>query len=275
MQCESSYGYRVLTDCEVSSNQSSDGMNGRGGGLYCDASNIEISCCRITGNLCLNSGAGLQCINGDTSRIINCFIYGNGPGDGGGIACHAGACPEIGNCTFDQNDATTGFGGAIYADQSSSPVITNCIMWFNYIEEIFAAPGSGLTVTFSDVMGGWPGAGIIDEDPLYEGIMTLEYYLSQTAAGQAEDSPCVDAGSTAAADVCFTASDGSLVCLDQYTTRTDGVPDQGTVDMGYHQVSNVPPPVPATGYFGLALMALLLSCLISLWLPRMRSEGKV
>ncbi|OGP58914.1 MAG: hypothetical protein A2V67_20785, partial [Deltaproteobacteria bacterium RBG_13_61_14] len=52
----------------------------------------------------------------------------------------------------------------------------------------------------------------------------LDFYLSQTAAGQGADSPCVDAGGDLASDL----------GLDAYTTRTDGVLDSGTVDMGYH-----------------------------------------
>ena len=48
--------------------------------------------------------------------------------------------------------------------------------------------------------------------------------MSQTAAGQLGDSPCVDAGSASAADL----------GLDPFTTRTDQVTDAGTVDVGYH-----------------------------------------
>ncbi len=68
------------------------------------------------------------------------------------------------------------------------------------------------------------GPGMIDSDPLFiEGVDGF-HYLSQTAAGQAIDSPCLDRGSASAADL----------GLDRSTTRTDLVPDSGTVDMGYH-----------------------------------------
>jgi len=50
------------------------------------------------------------------------------------------------------------------------------------------------------------------------------HYLSQKAAGQPVDSPCVDAGSDLAINL----------AMDSYNTRTDGVPDSGTVDMGFH-----------------------------------------
>ncbi len=51
-----------------------------------------------------------------------------------------------------------------------------------------------------------------------------DFHLSQKAAGQATTSPAVDAGSDSA----------RLLRLDQASTRTDGRPDRGIVDAGYH-----------------------------------------
>ena len=48
--------------------------------------------------------------------------------------------------------------------------------------------------------------------------------MSQTVAGQAYISPCVDAGSGTAGDLGLT----------DRTTRTDEGPDEDEVDMGYH-----------------------------------------
>ena len=64
----------------------------------------------------------------------------------------------------------------------------------------------------------------IRKDPLFASGPLGDHYLSQTAAGQNEDSPCVDAGSDTA----------EALGMDRYTTRTDGVPDTGQVDIGYH-----------------------------------------
>ena len=64
------------------------------------------------------------------------------------------------------------------------------------------------------------GTDITGSDPLF----TSGYRLSQIAAGQPTDSPALDAGSDTAANI----------GLDTKTTRTDGVPDSGTVDIGYH-----------------------------------------
>lgn len=60
----------------------------------------------------------------------------------------------------------------------------------------------------------------ISENPLF----VDGYLLSQTEAGQEEDSNCVDAGSDLAINL----------GLDTYTTRTDQIFDKGFVDMGYH-----------------------------------------
>jgi hypothetical protein len=64
----------------------------------------------------------------------------------------------------------------------------------------------------------------ISADPCFVIGPLGDYYLSQIAAGQAFDSPCVDAGSDTAVSL----------CMNGCTTRTDGVSDLGIVDMGYH-----------------------------------------
>ena len=112
--------------------------------------------------------------------------------------------------------------------------LINCILWDGG-NEIDNADGSAITVTYSDVQGGtgepWFGTGCIDLDPLFVVGPWHAYYLSQSAAGQGTNSPCVDTGSDTAANL----------GLDALTTRTDHVGDAGTVDMGYHSAI---PPIP-------------------------------
>jgi len=64
------------------------------------------------------------------------------------------------------------------------------------------------------------GIGMIDKDPLFTAGAKGFCYLSQIAAGQSVDSPCIDSGSDLA----------SHIGMHFYWTRTDGVPDSGTVD---------------------------------------------
>jgi hypothetical protein len=68
------------------------------------------------------------------------------------------------------------------------------------------------------------GEGNIAADPLFVTGPLGDYYLRQQDAGQVLTSPCVDAGSDAAANL----------GLDVFTTRTDGIGDTRQVDMGYH-----------------------------------------
>jgi hypothetical protein len=70
------------------------------------------------------------------------------------------------------------------------------------------------------------GSHNIDEDPLFVG----GYYLSQVAAGQTVNSPAVNVGSALA----------SVLGMDKYATRIDGVHDTGIVDMGYHYRWGIP-----------------------------------
>ena len=76
------------------------------------------------------------------------------------------------------------------------------------------------------------GTGNIAGDPLFVDGPSGQYYLSQTASGQAINSPCIDAG-----DPSSTMIIG--------TNRTDQVQDAGIVDIGFHyQIVTVVPPPP-------------------------------
>lgn len=71
-----------------------------------------------------------------------------------------------------------------------------------------------------------PGPGYISEDPFFvsppdRGGSYWNYFLSQTIAGQEEDSPCIAGGDPSSSII------GG-------TTRTDFVADEGIVNMGYH-----------------------------------------
>ncbi|MBN1592721.1 MAG: right-handed parallel beta-helix repeat-containing protein, partial [Candidatus Coatesbacteria bacterium] len=76
------------------------------------------------------------------------------------------------------------------------------------------------------------GEGNFVADPLFVSGPFGDYYLSCVAAGQEADSPCIDAGSMSAAEA----------GLASMATRTDGVFDTGTLDIGYHY-SATPPTI--------------------------------
>jgi parallel beta-helix repeat protein len=254
-----------VTNCTITGNEAD-----WGGGIYClYSSSPAITNCTITGNSADNGGGGIFCLDRSSPTITNCAISGNSTNSwGGGIYCLYSSSPAITNCTITGNSADNG-GGGITTLNYSSPTITNCILWGN------AAPGgheialtstthpSTLTVRYSDVEGGAGEAYVeagctldldgtnIDDDPLFVSGPLGGYYLSQLAAGQGADSPCVDTGSDTAANL----------GLDTRTTRTDHVEDAATVDMGYHSphcLGGIPGDVDGNGVVdGLDLTAVI------------------
>ncbi len=230
----------TITGCEILNNQA-----GYGGGIYCRQSSPTLKNCKIGNNSGVDGG-GIYCYNQSSPNIENCLISGNqvyypgpgGPASGGGIAILAESDPVLTNCTIVDNSAD--YGGGIYCHDLSDPTAVNCIIWANsalvYGNQIYMGDMPSCTLTLNccaysdygvlDVVGPGvnPEPNCINDDPLFVTGPDGDYYLSQAAAGQGSDSPCLDAGSDTAANL----------GLDTKTTRTDGVTDTGTVDIGYH-----------------------------------------
>ena len=182
----------VISNCTISNNSAS---RGRGGGISCYRSFLTINNCVITGNSADENGGGVRCYDSN-STIINCIISGNSAESGGGICCSGGGDVVISNCTISSNSAGED-GGGIYNWQSCSPTITNCtfvgnssldgstlacdshqkrypssvelsncILWDGG-DEISNHDGSTITVSYSNIQGGWEGEGNIDVDPCF------------------------------------------------------------------------------------------------------------
>ena len=227
---------------------------GGGGGFFCWSSDAIIEDCFITDNSSAGSGGGVY-FGGDPSQpqFKNCLVKGNAAVlDGGGIVSYWNAAPTISNCTiannraFDPDNTNHGRGGGLSCSYESQTTLIDSILWDNTAtsghqlsigsddDPAYLDRPATLTVSYCDIQGNrsagsvyiepgrtlnW-GNGNIDADPLF----AVSYYLSQTAAGQAADSPCLDAGSTSAV----------ALGLDEYTTRADALADTGVVDMGFH-----------------------------------------
>jgi len=233
----------VITGCTISGNRAQGGRGGDergippappggggnayGGGIYCSSTAIEN--CVIVSNVADGGDGG--------DGIYMCGAPG-GSAAAGGIYCGAGTSIE--NCTVVGNTATGGQGGEPAGGNGASgaggiraaatTTITDCIIWGNS-SQVSGTPG----ISYSDVEGGYAGEGNINADPCFVTGPEGDYYLSQVAAGQAFDSPCVDAGSDTAANL----------GMDMYTTRTDETGDAGIVDMGYHY--SMPNPADIDG----------------------------
>lgn len=165
-------------------------------GIYCYGASPTINSCRIAGN----GGVGIELHNGSNPTIINCLVTANA---GAGVqmwALTGGRTviynyPTITNCTVAGNLQGGVLGGI--------PTITNSIIWANLPQQIADTQGT-ISVTYSDVQGGFVGEGNIDADPLFADPGNGDYHLksqagrwdpgSQTWVLDNVTSPCIDAG---------------------------------------------------------------------------------
>jgi hypothetical protein len=157
--------------------------------------------------------------------ISNCLIEHNlatSQNGCGGVYVCCGAQATLVNCTIANNSSNLGPGGlTVKAD--SVVLLKDSIVWGNVPDDMAAVPSASVTVQNSDTGGSvWPGTGNLSADPLFIGGALGNYYLAVPGQG---GSPCLDAGSTAAASVDAVA--GRI-------TQTDGESDSGQVDIGYH-----------------------------------------
>jgi len=167
-------------------------------------------------------GGGVYFNDSSGAKLINCLLAANNAYQGG-AAYSIDSSNHFTNVTISKNNAEEGSG--IYFHNEYDPNILNSIVWDN---DIFGTAN----VNYSCIEGGYKGEGNIDKDPLFlPGHQGYYYYLSHKAAGQPADSPCVDAGTTWKISLGFSPY--------QYTTRTDGLMDDGIADMGYHQQPHV------------------------------------
>lgn len=199
----------------------------------------------ITDNLADQGGGGIKLYETQV-RIDGNFICRNIGKTGGGINVWIWSDAEIHNNIIALNTASNGYGGAIaFGDVDTTGVLTNNTITGN----VASAYGNGICMWFGTKSVSIANSIVWDNDlAIYDGNLTIDYtcgdylfygtgnivgpplfvtgpqgdyYLSQILAGQASDSPCLDAG------------DPASVMIDG-TTRTDEIQDSGVIDMGYH-----------------------------------------
>jgi len=184
------------------------------GGAMCNYENSSpiLSNCTFGNNAAI-SGGGIGNYLGCNPMLANCIFSNNWAHVGGGIVNYLSS-PTLTNCTFSNKDATWIWGTGMYNLQSSSPKLTNCILWDGGDE--IRNYHSTITITYSDVQGGYTGVyvdpnstlnwgvGNIDADPCFADPNEGDYHLKSQGGrwdpnegGWPTDdvmSPCVDAG---------------------------------------------------------------------------------
>jgi predicted outer membrane repeat protein len=137
-----------------------------GGAIYSEGK-AAVRDCVFSGNSAQWGGA-IVGLYGSTVR--NCVFAGN-RAKKGGVAGSDCTGPEFVNCTFFANRDDNGNGITRGACRHGSPadpiVMTNCILWTpnNEVWTFNLRQPREARITFSDVLGGWPGEGNVDVDP--------------------------------------------------------------------------------------------------------------
>jgi hypothetical protein len=160
-----------------------------GGALYLYDCDTTIVICQNL--ICSNSaqnGGGIYVTMADPVITGNLIAGNTSTSHGAGIYVSTyGGLPIIVGNTIAANTASS-TGGAIYSyGYSSHPTIINSIVWGNSTPQIFNEIGSTVAVTYSDVLGNWPGMGNINEDPSFINQALDDYRLLW-------GSPCIDTG---------------------------------------------------------------------------------
>ena len=211
----------TIVNCKITDNEST----GFGGGVYVSKSSPMLINTIISRNSAL-FGGGIYMV--DAKPAINNTLISENLAEfsGGGIYCFENSNPFINFCTIADNGASS--AGGIFIDEMSNPSVQNCIIWDNGENPI---EGEFYILSHSDIENLDSGDFVsnFSENPLFLAGPWGNYYLSQFLAGQNIQSPCIDAGNV----------DSTYYDLFLTTTRTDGVFDKGTGDIGYHHPPHI------------------------------------
>jgi len=247
----------TVTDCTFIVNSATNA----GGGIYNYYNNMTLIRCTFTGNTTAVNGGGVY-NNGGSSTITDCTFSSNSADYGGGMYNIYSASPTVTNCVFLNNTATglsagAEGGGGMLNQTSATPslincvfrgnseygicnlgfggpsqaTVINCILWADTPDEIYNEIDSIVTVTYSDVQGGWGGTGNIDADPRFVDANNPDPNLWNLRLKP--DSPCIDTGDNNAPGLPATDLAGNLRIADG---DQDGT---AIVDMGAYELSHV------------------------------------
>ncbi|MCP3919361.1 MAG: right-handed parallel beta-helix repeat-containing protein [bacterium] len=201
--------------------RSNTGADGGAVRLGAESLTVQIDRCSFLDNDATSGGAMLL-TRGATGWMRNSILAGNtAVALGSALHLAESSSLEIANSTFYGNNANA------IAQESGASTIINSILWLGG-----GFVNGNVTITYSDVQGGFAGEGNIDADPRFVDPFVNDYRLQRS-------SPCIDAGDTT---FWSDMADGQTVPVDienePRVVNTIRVPNTGrtviglTVDMG-------------------------------------------
>jgi hypothetical protein len=253
----------VLSKCTFSRN-----LAHFGGGMFNRSSGPTIANCTFSENSVYDYGGGMYSTS-SSPIVTNSLFTGNQAGPyGAGMSFNSGR-PVLTNCTFAGNKAPSG-KALSFVGRRSTIELTNCILW-DGVSQIRNDNVSTITISYSNIAGGWAGTGNIDVDPLFAAVgywdpngtasdtrddfwVGGDYHLqskfgrwdpiSQTWVQDQASSPCIDAGDSLSPIGYEPLPNGGRVNMGAYggTPQASLSPDDPNVIPVLAQASN---PIPA------------------------------
>ncbi len=153
-------------------------------GIYCQSGTEYLDKTIIESNMSSNAGGGIYFRSSDI-HVTNCVIANNSVTNGGGGVYSDQSTSQFYNCTLTGNSSNYNYAKCISLYYSST-VISNSIIWTDSNPtsgSLIIGIASGLSITYSDVYGGYSGTGNINSDPLF--VSTSDFHLQS-------GSPCID-----------------------------------------------------------------------------------
>ena len=215
---ETSNATAVFNDMNLTNNTAS---TGQGGGLFLNHSTATFNGGMIRSNSSGGDGAGIAADHA-TLSATNSVFEGNSATGGGGALHAVFSSATLMNATITNNTAGSQADGVAIAYESNLTA-QNCILWGNGSTDLYIRPDYATgNVTYSDVGGGWSGAGNIDADPLLVNVAGGDFHLTDT-------SPCIDAGDNAGVAAIDFEGDGRIsgaavdMGADEYLTASNPI----------------------------------------------------
>jgi predicted outer membrane repeat protein len=188
---------------------------------------VSLTNCVFTNNDAGISGGAIR-TRTCTQSLMGCAFVANRAPTGCAVYVGEAETLNIVNCTLAGNVADNSSAIACDSDSHINPstlTITNCILWDGGAE-ISNNDSSAITVSYSDIQGGWAGTGNINTPPMFvrspSGTNLGDLHLTV-------GSPCVNTGNSAVPGLPPLDLDGTL--------RIKGP----AVDMGVYELAEVIP----------------------------------
>jgi hypothetical protein len=166
-----------ITNSTISSNDT-DVDGGQGGGLLVSdtGTSVTLTDTVLADNKTRDHGAALSTTAGTTS-MTNALIYGNESSSlNANVFAIGPATVTVMNSTIADNNPGT--AQAVLLWSGGSLTMTNTVMYNNALSLQADPPcPSCFTVTYTNIQGGWPGTGNIDQDPMFVDAANQDYHL--------------------------------------------------------------------------------------------------